>query len=1336
MSVSRFLSLLLLAAAPLAVHAGDTTSSGASRWATFNDDTHHMYALSLQPKEQLNYPRPSSYEVVVVFDTSASQTGWVRTEGLEVLSEFASALPVGVKAGLIACDVDAVSMSNGLVAPTDPAWETALAKLKSRTPLGATDLGQAFRAASKMFGADKSIQRTIVYIGDGINRQGFLTAKQQQEMVDSLIASRVTISTLLIGPSVDIPTLAPMVNQTGGVLFSRDAIQESTQSIGHNLASSVLTPVVWVEKAELPGAIETQLPKQFPPLRIDRDTVIVGKLKSADSVDGKIAIVGNVAGKSMNLTWNVKTESNPDLGFLVSVVERNQVNGGLTLPALGSDGLRAMSYTFADSAADLIKSGGFALRSGQAASALKIAEEALKQDPNNSEAIGLKNAAKKALEPEDESIPTGKLMQFGGNTGATIQSGDTAGGGSLLAKELELRAAASAAIEKDIRVRLKELRASASKDPSSAKNELKLLIERVDDSADLDPTLRIQLRDQIGSTIQTVSQQEAKFTQQVMQAETKRAQADAAQRTLNESRRNEESLKQLVDHFNELMTRQRYLEAYKDVAPEIEKQSPNTVLAVLAREEASMRATYAIQLDAFERREHGVVDALRGVEEAAIPFDGTPSPVIYPPADVWQALSARRKERYGSFNLSGGGDEKEQRLFSALKQTSQDAYAFQATPLNRAMQQLSDEFKIPIWINAAKLDEDGVQQDTPVNLEVPPVTLRSALRLMLKPLGLTYIIRNEVLEITTEADVDDGEGIPKVYPVGDLVVPPMPMQGGGGMMGGMGGGMGGMGGGMGGMGGGMGGMGGMGGGMGGMGGMGGGGMGGGMFAVADDTAKKPAKASRDLNPEGWIAKLEAATADQTKSINAEITAVVEGQVELAKAHVEAKQYDEARSEFEKVIKLINALLSSGHPQPWMYQALSLSMEACNYPHAEIRRVLLSSVDFDSNPEQAMEIAKYMVRKGMKVEALQLLRDLAVVQPLRYEVFALALPLAKESGDIDHLRWVCTGIVSKAWPKEYASIYDQADLLAQTTKVQLEQAGQKDEAKAFEADVKNAKLRDLIVKVTWTGKADLDIRVQEPSGTVCSVTNPVTVGGGVLVADTSSLVEKPRLGGFSEYYVCAAGFSGQYDILVRRIWGEVSGGKATVEIYTDFGTPDQKYIVQEINVVDKAALLQVAVKNGHRQDPVADAQIASVKAKQLATSRSIFAQMAPTSSPSESDGTGTSSAYDSERAAYALMRQNLLRNGNNFGFPNRGGAVGYMPITTVIPEGVLWTGLTGVVSADRRYVRLNGSWPQFSGIGEIFTFNFVAGTTASTGAGTGGFGGGGLGGGGGGGGGIF
>ncbi|HAC90170.1 MAG TPA: hypothetical protein DCF63_05980, partial [Planctomycetaceae bacterium] len=102
----------------LIVHA--KTVGGASRWATFQNESQHLYALSLQADAKADYPRPSRYEVVVMFDTSASQTGWVRQEGLEVLDELAITLPVGTLAGLVACDVQAVQLTQSLVAPSDP----------------------------------------------------------------------------------------------------------------------------------------------------------------------------------------------------------------------------------------------------------------------------------------------------------------------------------------------------------------------------------------------------------------------------------------------------------------------------------------------------------------------------------------------------------------------------------------------------------------------------------------------------------------------------------------------------------------------------------------------------------------------------------------------------------------------------------------------------------------------------------------------------------------------------------------------------------------------------------------------------------------------------------------------------------------------------------------------------------------------------------------------------------------------------------------------------------------------------------------------------------------
>ena len=91
-------------------------------------------------------------------------------------------------------------------------------------------------------------------------------------------------------------------------------------------------------------------------------------------------------------------------------------------------------------------------------------------------------------------------------------------------------------------------------------------------------------------------------------------------------------------------------------------------------------------------------------------------------------------------------------------------------------------------------------------------------------------------------------------------------------------------------------------------------------------------------------------------------------------------------------------------------------------------------------------------------------------------------------------------------------------------------------------------------------------------------------------------------------------------------------------------------------------------------------------------------------------------------------QALLAGGMNNGFPFRG-AVGYRPQLSIIPEGAIFS-TTGVVSADRRYVRISPT-PIFSQIIEVFTFNFVSGNTAGGTGTTGGTGAGGIGGGGGG-----
>jgi hypothetical protein len=107
----------------------------------------------------------------------------------------------------------------------------------------------------------------------------------------------------------------------------------------------------------------------------------------------------------------------------------------------------------------------------------------------------------------------------------------------------------------------------------------------------------------------------------------------------------------------------------------------------------------------------------------------------------------------------------ESALSSPLHRSGLD---FADTPLAEVVEQLQQEYEIPIHIDAKALDEIGVGTDEPVTLNLQGISLRSALRLMLKQHQMTYIIDDEVLLITTPEESDSRIKV-CVYDVRDLV---------------------------------------------------------------------------------------------------------------------------------------------------------------------------------------------------------------------------------------------------------------------------------------------------------------------------------------------------------------------------------------------------------------------------------------------------------------------------------------------------------------------------------------------------------------------------------------
>ena len=188
--------------------------------------------------------------------------------------------------------------------------------------------------------------------------------------------------------------LAALANQTGGNLFV-DTDDVTAQQAGVALAEAVQARVFWPVDTKLPAAMADVYPKTMPPLRSDRDSILIGVLK--DRQPQEIAATLEVDGKQIEKSWTVPAEgASPDFSFLPQLINLARRDGGLTLPTAGSNALHEAARIITTSAEDLAKLGGDALRSGDVASARTAVEEALARDPNNPHVLALRNLVQKA----------------------------------------------------------------------------------------------------------------------------------------------------------------------------------------------------------------------------------------------------------------------------------------------------------------------------------------------------------------------------------------------------------------------------------------------------------------------------------------------------------------------------------------------------------------------------------------------------------------------------------------------------------------------------------------------------------------------------------------------------------------------------------------------------------------------------------------------------------------------------------------------------------------------------------------------------------------------------
>ncbi|MEQ8838002.1 MAG: VWA domain-containing protein [Lacipirellulaceae bacterium] len=760
-----------LLAVVVLVGASSASADDASRLITYEKDGKTSYALSVVPTGKV--ATPESTDVVVLFDTSASQTGPFRVKALAALQSLLADLRPSDRVELIAVDLGAKRLTADFVAGNSADMEEALADLQEHTPMGSTDLQLAFEAAAERFDAARSKNRSVVYIGDGISVANLLDSSTLGEVVNSLKENRIPVSSYAIGPKTDAQLLAVLANHTGGNLYVAEPIVwqneaeqisderarlenlRKAQSVGKQMAAWTQAAVLWPTSVQMADELGETYPETFPPLRSDRDTILLGR--TGESLGDKLAISLTVEGPNsqQSFQWEFTPEAPHNdrafLGELTNIASRDR---GLTLPTVGSAGLTESARMIGAQVDALTMLAERAIASGDRKGASQIVQTVLQADPGNVRARTVQNVVENEElffdQPIEGEIIQGQPIEGQVVEGTVIEGAAPVEGEIILTRPAPIQGAVVAEeglldrvgsdgsfldqveqersvfanlLAKEIQVTVQNARDSMSTSPDLVIQDLKLNLDRVKRVKDIDEARRAELLDKLNIALQEAIRQSD--IQAELDRQTEERIASARERELLNSRlfRRIEREKQLMNRFNALMDERKYVEA-GEVATIMAEIDPDALVPQQATLWARHKRHHYLQQVARAARHQAAFDTMYQIELSHIPFPDNP-PIIYPEADVWEDLTNRRK-KFAAVDLGSQG-EAEQRIQEALRTPLKLPLDYVEIPLNQIIQAIADDYNIPIVFDRQALEALAISEETEITVNLRNITIRSAM---------------------------------------------------------------------------------------------------------------------------------------------------------------------------------------------------------------------------------------------------------------------------------------------------------------------------------------------------------------------------------------------------------------------------------------------------------------------------------------------------------------------------------------------------------------------------------------------------------------------------------
>ena len=226
----------------------------------------------------------------------------------------------------------------------------------------------------------------------------------------------------------------------------------------------------------------------------------------------------------------------------------------------------------------------------------------------------------------------------------------------------------------------------------------------------------------------------------------------------------EKQMQQLVEEYNVLMKQQRFAEAMVVVRQAVDLD-PDSEIATVLKEKATNRIRTERMEQIRDAKESGNYGVLESIEADMVQGDYE-NPYSFGNPDDFSEKSRNRIARADKRNYSS---DAERTIWNQLRNEKVQG-EYRGT-LNEAVEQLSIQTGINIVFDDLALQAEGIEKDTQIDVPIiSPITMKSALDLILQSAGLVYVVENESILVTSQLS-QQSNLVNKVYYVGDLVMP-------------------------------------------------------------------------------------------------------------------------------------------------------------------------------------------------------------------------------------------------------------------------------------------------------------------------------------------------------------------------------------------------------------------------------------------------------------------------------------------------------------------------------------------------------------------------------------